>query len=90
MILLGGEMSKREKAVAKIRQNPKNVRFKEIETILYRLGFVKRQDGTSHAIFTLGSHVIVVPKRKPFVKAKYIELLLDEIDKIEELDYQEE
>lgn len=83
-------MSKREKAVAKIRQNPKNVRFEEIETILYRLGFVKRQGGTSHAIFTLGPHVIVVPKRKPFVKAKYIELLLDEIDKIEELNDPEE
>jgi len=83
-------MSKREKAVAKIRQNPKNVRFEEIETILHRLGFVKRQDGTSHAIFTWGSHVIVVPKRKPFVKRKYIELMLDELDKIEELDNPEE
>lgn len=37
-------MSKREKAIAKLRQNPKNVRFEEIETILNRLGFVKRQD----------------------------------------------
>jgi len=83
-------MSKREKAIAKIRQNPKNVRFEEIETILYRLGFVKRQDGTSHAIFTWGSHIIVVPKRKPFVKPKYVELLLDELDKIEEPNNSEE
>jgi hypothetical protein len=39
-------MSKKEKALAKLRQNPKHVRFEEIEKILLRLGFKKRQDGT--------------------------------------------
>jgi len=47
---------------------------------------VKRQSGTSHALFTLGKHIIGVPKRKPFVKPKYVELLLDELDKMDELD----
>jgi len=28
-------MSKKEKAVARLRQNPKNVRFEEIEAILF-------------------------------------------------------
>ncbi|MBI5841501.1 MAG: toxin HicA [Chloroflexi bacterium] len=60
-------MSKKEKALAKLRQNPKHVRFEEIERVLLRLGFKKRQDGTSHAVFTLGKHIINVPKRKPFV-----------------------
>jgi len=64
-------MSKKEKALAKLRQNPKNVRFEEIETILSRLGFVKRQEGTSHVLFKLGQHIINVPKRKPFVKPIY-------------------
>jgi hypothetical protein len=31
-----------------------------------------------------------VPKRRPFVKPKYVELLLDELDKIEELDNSED
>jgi len=83
-------MSKKEKAIARLRQNPKNVRFEEIETILYRLGFTKRQDGTSHARFTLGKHIINVPKRKPFVLKIYVEFLLDELDKIEELDSSED
>jgi len=83
-------MSKKEKAIVKLRQNPKNVRFEEIETILFRLGFIKRQDGTSHARFKLGNHIIDVPKRRPFVKPKYVELLLDELDKIEELDNSED
>ena len=79
-------MSKKEKAVAKLRQNPKNVRFEEIETILYWLGFVKRQDGTSHVIFTLGAYIITVPKRRPFVKPVYIKCLLETLDQIDELD----
>jgi len=79
-------MSKKEKAIQKLRQNPKNVRFEEIEAILYGLGFIKRQKGSSHAIFTLGSHIIEVPFRKPFVKRIYVDLLLEELDKIQELD----
>jgi hypothetical protein len=61
-------MSKKEKALEKLRQNPKHVRFEELETVLLRLGFQKRQAGTSHAMFTFGNHIINVPKRKPFVK----------------------
>jgi len=79
-------MSKKEKALAKLRQNPKHVRFEEIEKILLRLGFKKRQDGTSHATFIFGKHIITVPKRKPFVKPKYVELALEMLDKIKELD----
>ncbi len=73
-------MSKRKKAIERFRQNPKNVRFSEIETLLLGLGFKIRQKGTSHAYFTLGSHIIGVPVRKPFVKQKYVELMLQELD----------
>ena len=82
-------MSKKEKAIARLRQNPKNVRFEEIEKILLGLGFKKRQDGTSHATFTFGGHIVTVPKRKPFVKPKYVELVLVILDKIKELDTDE-
>jgi hypothetical protein len=79
-------MTKKEKALARIRQNPKHVRFEEIETILLRLGFEKRQDGTSHAIFLLGKTIINVPKRKPFVKPIYVGLVLKALDAMSELD----
>lgn len=82
-------MSKKEKALARLRQNPKHVRYEEIEKILLRLGFKKRQDGTSHATFTFGVHIVTVPKRKPFVKPKYVELVLELLDKIKELDNEE-
>jgi hypothetical protein len=32
-------MTKKEKVLARIRQNPKHMRFEELETILLRLGF---------------------------------------------------
>lgn len=79
-------MSKKEKALAKIRQNPRHVRFEELEAILLRLGFNKRQDGTSHAMFTFGKHIVNIPKRKPFVKPKYVEWALEAIDAIKELE----
>jgi len=44
-------MSKREKLLEKLRQNPKNVRFDDIDTLLSGLGFEKRQRG-SHVTFS--------------------------------------
>lgn len=82
-------MSKKEKALARLRQNPKHVRFEEIEKVLVGLGFKKRQDGTSHATFTFGGHIVTVPKRKPFVKPKYVELVMEMLDKIKELESSE-
>ena len=76
-------MTKKEKVLQKLRQNPKHVRFEELETILLGLGFQKRQDGTSHAMFTLGEHILNIPKLKPFVKPKYVGLALKVLDEIE-------
>jgi len=73
-------MSKRKKAIERLRQNPKNVRFSEIESLLLGLGFTMRQKGTSHTYFTLGAHIVGVPVRKPFVKKVYVELMLEELD----------
>jgi hypothetical protein len=87
---MGEDMSKKEKALAKIRQNPRHVRFEELEAILLRLGFRKRQDGTSHAMFVFGRYIVNIPKRKPFVKPKYVELALEALDAIKELEEESE
>ena len=81
-------MSKKEKLLERFRQNPKNVRFEEIETVLSAFGFRKRKGEGSHATFIMGSHVITVPRphRTPFVKRCYVDLLLEELDKIQELE----
>ncbi len=72
-------MAKWEKRLRKIRQNPKHVRFEDVELILLRLGFEKRQEGTSHATFTrTGMYPLRIPKphKSPFIKEYYIKHFL--------------
>jgi len=64
-------MSKHEKLLQRFRNNPKAVRFEEIDALLLRLGFDKRQSG-SHATYTFGQHLITVPFRKPFILPIYV------------------
>jgi predicted RNA binding protein YcfA (HicA-like mRNA interferase family) len=65
-------MTKRDKRIAKMRQNPKNVTFDEVDVLLLSLGFRKRQKG-SHAVYTLGaSYSLTIPFRKPFVLPIYV------------------
>lgn len=55
-------MTKREKRTNKFLTNPGNVRYQEMESFLVGLGFRKRQNKTSHAVFTYGHHPpITVP-----------------------------
>jgi hypothetical protein len=35
-------------------------------------------------MFMLGKHIVNIPKRKPFVKPKYVGLLLEVLDSIKE------
>ncbi|MBE0409323.1 MAG: type II toxin-antitoxin system HicA family toxin [Anaerolineales bacterium] len=73
--------SRFEKAIQRLRQNPKNVKFEEIENILLRLGFEKRHASGSHATFRKsGYRPLTVPYKKPFVKPSYVKLLLKTLE----------
>ena len=81
-------MSKKGKAIAKIRENPKNVRFEDADSLLNDLGFRKRMKG-SHATYTYpGLQPIVIPYRKPYILPVYVKRILDLLDEI--LDKDEE
>lgn len=75
-------MSKRAKLLERIRQNSKNVRFDEIETILTGLGFAMRVKG-SHHTFTYQQWRITIPYRTPFVLPVYVKELLALLEAIE-------
>jgi predicted RNA binding protein YcfA (HicA-like mRNA interferase family) len=78
-------MSKKDKALEKLRESPKSIRFEEIDTILLRLGFEKRQRGTSHAVYTLkGKGRIVIPFRQPFILAVYVKEVIKLIDELDD------
>jgi len=76
-------MVRKEKLLAKIRQNPKNVRFQDIDKLLLSLGFEKRQRG-SHATYVLkGQGRITIPFRKPFILPVYVKEVLKLVDELD-------
>ncbi|MEN6328616.1 MAG: toxin HicA [Syntrophomonas sp.] len=68
-------MSQLEKLLGKIKNNPKQVSFAELDKILTRTGFKRRQPGggSSHYIYTKGGDSLVVPFNQPHIKAVYVE-----------------
>src|SRR4030042_5324465 len=80
-------MSKREKALYRLRNNPSKVRYEELEALLIYFGFVKRQGSTSHAVFSIpGSLPITIPKRKSFLKQVYVKNVIKIIDELDLMD----
>lgn len=76
-------MGKKEKLLHKFRQNPKNVRFEEVDKLLRSLGFEKRQKGSHATYIRKGQGRITIPFRKPFILPVYVKevlKLLDEMD----------
>ncbi|MDO8573579.1 MAG: toxin HicA [Candidatus Daviesbacteria bacterium] len=72
-------MTKREKRVKKLFQNPKTVPFKELDWVLKDFGFKMRQpgSGSSHYVYTKGKSQISVPFRRPFVKEVYVKRIIE-------------
>ena len=75
-------MGKLDKLLLRIKNNPKTVRFAELEKVLSNYGFEKRQPsgGSSHYIFTKDTFILCVPRHKTFVKRIYVEQLLKWLD----------
>lgn len=80
-------MSKREKLICKLKNNPKNARFEELQTLLLNFKFEERQPGggSSHYTYTYGSYVLTIPKDKPvnFVYVKKVIKAIEEIQSME-------
>ncbi|OGD85645.1 hypothetical protein A2696_03145 [Candidatus Curtissbacteria bacterium RIFCSPHIGHO2_01_FULL_41_13] len=72
-------MTKREKRLRKIFQNPKTVSSKELDSVLRSSGFEARQpkSGSSHYIYTRKDIQISVPFRRPYVKEVYVKRVLE-------------
>jgi len=81
-------MSKKEKQLQKIRQNPQNVRFEDLDSLLQECGFSCRQPhgGSSHYVYVLETeqqtYQITVPYKRPFVKRVYVKHVLSIIDEL--------
>ena len=66
-------MTQLEKLFRALLQGAKDARYQELEKILLRLGYSKREGKGSHTVFTHPQHrALVIPAKNP-VKRVYIE-----------------
>lgn len=77
-------MVRLEKLIAKIKNNPKNVRFETIHNLLINHGFEVRQpkNGSSHYHYKLGRYLLTIPRKDP-VKEIYIKQAIKALEEME-------
>lgn len=77
-------MTKRQKRIVKLFQNPKTVRFEELHKVLLTQGFECRQpkSGSSHYTYVKGAILLTVPYKRPHVKAIYVKRVLEIIESL--------
>lgn len=78
-------MTQREKLLERIRSNPKDVRFEDLDKLLQWYGFECRSSGGSHYVYKKkGCRPITIPRHKP-VKTVYVKMVLRLIEESSEL-----
>ena len=77
-------MSKKDKLLKDIRNNPKNVRFDALQNLLLGYGFKVSapRGGSSHYTFSRGIYRITIPKDNPVNKV-YVKKVIQIIDELE-------
>jgi len=78
-------LSKHDKELLAIRNNPKNVRFDVIQRILQNHGFKETApgSGSSHYTYHRGIYRVTVVKNKP-VNQIYVKRVIEILDKLTE------
>ena len=78
-------MSKRDKQLQALRNNPQNAKFETLQSILLSYGFTetKPRSGSSHYTYHKGIYRITVPKDNP-VNQTYVKQTIKIIDALEE------
>ena len=78
-------MSKQDKRLNKIRNNPRNVSYEELRTILESYGFTFRDGKGSHTVYTHelfdASEEETLPRQNP-LKPIYVKIALNNIDRV--------
>ena len=75
-------MSKFLKLLERIKNNPKTVKFDELDKILLHEGYERSQShgGSSHYQYRKsGKNLITIPYHKPYIKEFYVGVVLKEL-----------
>lgn len=69
-------MSKRDKILNDLKNNPSNVRFEVLKNLLESAGYEAYNNGSSHFQFRkIGKELITIPFKRP-IKAIYVKMVL--------------
>ncbi|RDU51876.1 hypothetical protein CQA49_08040 [Helicobacter sp. MIT 00-7814] len=69
-------MSKKDKLLAKLENNPTNVAFEVLEKLLKDCGYEVFKSGGSHAVFRKSQcEILTIPYKRP-VKVVYVKMVL--------------
>ena len=76
-------MTRREKLIENLRNNPAGIRFPELCTAAEQLGFVKRGGRGSHVVYAKGGvdEILTFQNRKGMAKPYQVKQLLAVIEK---------
>jgi predicted RNA binding protein YcfA (HicA-like mRNA interferase family) len=77
-------MGRREKLLAKIRNNTKSVRFEELSKLLEWFGFELKRVKGSHYSYVRGHHNLTLPRRKPHLRSYIVKQALEILDELPE------
>jgi predicted RNA binding protein YcfA (HicA-like mRNA interferase family) len=71
-------ITKKEKLLNRIKNNPITVKFEELDKILQDVGFERRQPsgGSSHYTYGLADKILTVPYKKPYIKVIYVKMAI--------------
>ncbi len=77
-------MTQRDKDLDRMRNHPRSVRFEDVDAVLARYGFERRQprSGSSHYIYRRGTHVISIARHKPYVHSLAVREVLRLLDEV--------
>lgn len=77
-------MTKREKRLAKIRRNPKNVTRDEIDQVFTDYGFVRREGKGSHIVYQHPDQAtpVVIAAHGHHIPAYIVKQVLEAIDRV--------
>lgn len=75
-------LSSLRKLYERALRNPGSVRFDELDRLLRRWGFVRRQPGggSSHHVYTRGAVSLTVPRHGDAVKPVYVRRVMEALE----------
>ena len=73
-------MTKQEKRLAKMKNNPKGVRPEELEAILLSFGFKARSAKGDHRYYTKSGHIVGLDFGRSPVKPVYVKIAIEAIE----------